>query len=144
MAIFPFTNDVESLIDGMDAIPIDPEVPCSERFQEILQEHSGNPWGPNASARSKLATRLHFAGWSRQDLEAAGLKPKDVENFRQKFGLKVSKRIPRYRRTAPSDTTSADVFLSGMKARRDVLRIEIEERQVELERLEKAIGALEK
>lgn len=95
MAIFPFTEDVDSLIDGMDAIPIDPEVPCAQKFQEILIEHSGNPWGPNATARSKLATRLHFAGWSRQELEQVGLKPKDVENFRQKFGLKVSKRASR-------------------------------------------------
>lgn len=87
MATFPFTESIEDLLDGMDAIPIDDSVPFADGFKSVMEANNWNPWGPQAAPRSKLATRLHFAGWTRQQLEAVGLKPKDVENFRRKHKL---------------------------------------------------------
>lgn len=89
--IFPFTKDIEGLVEKLDTIPIDNGVPFADGFKQVLLEHDGNPWGPQATPLSKLATRLHFAGWSRKELEEAGLKPKDVENFRRKHNMKATR-----------------------------------------------------
>lgn len=87
MAALPFTEDIEDLLRHMEDIPVDGDVRFAQAFMELLKETGGNPWGPQASERSKLATRLWFAGWSRAQLEQVGLKPKDVENFRRTHGL---------------------------------------------------------
>ena len=87
MATLPFTEDIAPLMANMDGIPIDDNVPFADAFKKIMEANEGNPWGPQATEASKLATRLHFAGWSRQELESVGLKPKDAENFRSKHKL---------------------------------------------------------
>lgn len=88
MAPFTLARDLDELLSKMDELPIDESVPFAQDFKNLLAtKGAGGLWGPQASDRSKLATRLHFAGWSRQALEELGLKPKDVENFRRKFGL---------------------------------------------------------
>lgn len=91
MASLPFTEDITPLMENMDGIPVDDSVPFSDAFKKILAATEGNPWGPQATEASKLATRLYFAGWSRQELEAVGLKPKDAENFRSKYKLTFSR-----------------------------------------------------
>lgn len=91
MATLPFTEDIEPLLKNMDSIPIDDNVPFADGFKKVMEAYEGNPWGPQANPRSKLATRLHFAGWSRQELESVGLKPKDAENFRSKHKLTLSR-----------------------------------------------------
>lgn len=87
MAAFPFTEEIDHLYQHMDEIPVDGDVRFAQAFMELLSKTNGNPWGPQASDRSKLATRLWFAGWTRAQLEQVGLKPKDVENFRRTHGL---------------------------------------------------------
>jgi len=91
VATLPFTEDIEPLLENMDSIPIDDNVPFADGFKKVMEAYEGNPWGPQANPRSKLATRLHFAGWSRQELESVGLKPKDAENFRSKHKLTLSR-----------------------------------------------------
>ena len=87
MASLPFTEDIAPLLENMDGIPVDDNVPFSDAFKKVMEATEGNPWGPQATEASKLAPRLHFAGWSRQELESVGLKPKDAENFRSKYKL---------------------------------------------------------
>lgn len=88
MAPFTLAGNIEELLAKMDELPIDEGVPFADKFKNLLATKGVEGlWGPQASERSKLATRLHFAGWTRQELEDYGLKPKDVENFRRKFGM---------------------------------------------------------
>lgn len=151
MATFPFTRDIESLLPDMEAIPIDESVPFADGFKKVMAETEGNPWGPQALPRSKLATRLHFAGWTRQQLEEVGLKPKDVENFRRKYqltqsragrpsGPAMSPEGARWSSAAPT----ADGFLAGLKERRQLLMAQVDACTEELQRIEEAIRALEK
>lgn len=86
-AVFPFTEQIEHLYERMGDIPVDGNVRFAQEFIGLLAEKGGNPWGPQASPRAKLATRLWFAGWTRAQLVQVGLKPKDVENFRRAHGL---------------------------------------------------------
>ncbi|WP_397381137.1 hypothetical protein [Pseudomonas sp.] len=103
MATVPFTEDIAPLLESMDGIPVDDTVPFSDAFKKIMEEHEGNPWGPQATEASKLATRLHFAGWSRQELESVGLKPKDAENFRSKFKLTLPRAGRPRAKSAPQE-----------------------------------------
>lgn len=141
MAIFPFTENVDDLIDGMDLIPIDDSVPFAESFKKLLAESGGNPWGPQTTPRSKLATRLHFAGWTSQQLEAVGLKPRDVENFRRNRGLKTSRR-GRPVASQPTSALSAPALLAAALARREELIADIAASQDELARIEETIKLL--
>lgn len=147
MATFPFQEDIEPLLSSMDAIPIDPLVPYAEEFKRLLEERGDSLWGPQATSRSKLATRLHFAGWSRSELLEVGLKPKDVENFRLKYSLK-KQRPGRQRGTKGSPPVSifaapdAETLLEGLKARQQELHEHIEACQIELQRVNAAIEAM--
>ncbi|MHD0644203.1 hypothetical protein ACYPKM_01035 [Pseudomonas aeruginosa] len=87
LAVFPFTEEIEHLYERMGEIPVDTNVRFAQAFISLLRKKGGNPWGPQATARAKLATRLWFAGWTRSQLAQVGLKPKDVENFRRAHGL---------------------------------------------------------
>lgn len=92
MATLPFDPelDIGELLKEMESIPVDAAVPYSEDFKRLVQ--SGKAWGPQASAESKLATRLFYAGWTTQQIDQVGLKSKNVENFRRKHKHLVQAR----------------------------------------------------
>lgn len=124
MAAFPFTESLEDLLSRMDAIPIDDSVPFADGFKKVMEEHNGHPWGPQATPMSKLATRLHFAGWTNQQLEQVGLKPKDHENFRRKY--KLTQRSAGRPKAAISLPTGGVSALEAAKKECAQLRKEIE------------------
>jgi hypothetical protein len=156
---FPFTSDIAGLLSDWGKVPIDETVPFAEEFQQVMTAHGGNPWGPQASAQSKLATVLHFAGWNRQQLEDVELKPKDVENFRRKHGM-IARRIGRPK-AKPEDSNKTDAvaslrdlspeeLLAALKTRRDNLQTElttqmaaVQDLQDKLTRLSAGIDAME-
>lgn len=82
---YPYEGNPEDLLDGTVEIPIDESVPFASSFRQLLEE--GTAWAPQTTPQSKLATRLHFAGWSRSQLIEFGLNPKNVENFKRNKGL---------------------------------------------------------
>lgn len=146
MSIFPFTTDIEPLLANLDGIPIDPEVQFANEFKALL-DGPGELWGPQATGRSKLATRLHFAGWSRAELESVGLKPKDVENFRRKYKLTLGgagrpKGIPQSTVRQPEGNTIKDI-LATAEARRVALTAQIELKRLETEQLEQELAQIE-
>lgn len=157
MASLPFTEDIEPLLENMDGIPIDDNVPFSDAFKKVMEATEGNPWGANTTPGSKLATRLHFAGWSRRELEAVGLKPKHVENFRGAHDLtakrvgrpskKKSKAIEVKPSVDPIEAIHAKCAeLSGLIAEQQALiekaRIVIEGAETELKKQEEALAVL--
>lgn len=82
---YPYEGNPEDLLADIDEIPIDDSVPFASEFRRLIEE--GTAWAPQTTPQSKLATRLHFAGWTRQQLIEFGLNPKNVENFKRNKGL---------------------------------------------------------
>ncbi|HBO3276647.1 TPA: hypothetical protein L4S01_001568 [Pseudomonas aeruginosa] len=146
MTTFPFTTDIDRLAERLDDIPIDPNVPFAAEFRSLLAG-TAELWGPQATERSKLATRLHFAGWSRSELESVGLKPKDVENFRRKYKLTAGSagrpKVKARANAGASESSTIKEILATAEARRADLTVQIQQKRMEGEKLEQELLQIE-